>query len=194
MNFDLLVSSIEQTHQHFQQQASKAINVSLTLRNWLTGYYIVEFELHGEDRATYGDNLFNELARKLQLIKGIDRRSLYRFKDFYLLYPQIAQYLVDKTENSSSSTIVGSLTPQLRMPKKVGLSTPQSIQPFQVPVEQLLNKLSYTHIEQLLQLSDPLKRAFYEVPQQAWIIICLFRNTCSNFLKRNNSKPLLPTK
>lgn len=63
-------------------------------------------------------------------------------------YPQIAQYLLDKTGNSSNSTIVG-------------LSTPQSIQPFQVPAEQHLNKLSDTHIEQLLQLSDPLKLAFY---------------------------------
>lgn len=195
MNFNLLVSSIEQTHQHFQQQASKAINVSLTLRNWLTGYYIVEFELYGEDRATYGENLFNELARKLQLIKGIDRRSLYRFKDFYLLYPQIAQYLLDKTDNTSNSTIVGSLTPLLRMPQKVGLSTPQSIQPFQVPAEQLLNKLSYTHIEQLLQLSDPLKRAFYEVAaiNGCWSVRELKRQINSLYFERSglSAKPEL---
>jgi hypothetical protein len=36
MNFNFLVSTIEQTHHHFQQQAAKAINIQLTLRNWLT--------------------------------------------------------------------------------------------------------------------------------------------------------------
>ena len=33
MKFDVLIQAIEQTHQHFQHQASKAVNVSLTLRN-----------------------------------------------------------------------------------------------------------------------------------------------------------------
>lgn len=195
MNFNLLVSAIEQTHQHFQQQASKAINISLTLRNWLTGYYIVEFELHGDDRAIYGEKLFDELARKLQSIKGIDRRSLYRFKDFYTLYPQIAQYLLDKTEDSKNSSIVGSLTPQLRILEKVGLSTPQSIQPFQVPADKLLNKLSYTHIEQLLQLSDPLKRAFYEVAaiNGCWSVKELKRQINSLYFERTgmSAKPEL---
>lgn len=51
MNFESLISVIEQTHLHFQQQAIKAVNVSLTVRNWLIGFYIVEFELNGEDRA-----------------------------------------------------------------------------------------------------------------------------------------------
>jgi hypothetical protein len=96
MKFDVLIQAIEQTHQHFQHQASKAVNVSLTLRNWLIGFYIVEFELHGEDRAVYGQKLFEEMALRLKNIRGIDRRSLYRFKDFYQLYPQIAQYITDK--------------------------------------------------------------------------------------------------
>ena len=43
LNFGSLVSVIEQTHQHFQQQAVKAVNVSLTVRNWLVGYFIVTF-------------------------------------------------------------------------------------------------------------------------------------------------------
>jgi uncharacterized protein YqgV (UPF0045/DUF77 family) len=35
MNFDSLVAVIEQTHTHFKQQAVKAVNVSLTVRNYL---------------------------------------------------------------------------------------------------------------------------------------------------------------
>lgn len=55
MKFDALVNSIEQIHTHFQTEATKAINISLTLRNWLIGFYIVEFEQNGEERAKYGE-------------------------------------------------------------------------------------------------------------------------------------------
>jgi hypothetical protein len=61
MNFDLLLNTIQQTHTVFQQNAFKAVNMSLTLRNWLIGYYIVEFEQNGEDRAKYGESLLFKL-------------------------------------------------------------------------------------------------------------------------------------
>jgi hypothetical protein len=54
MKFDLLVDTIQHTHLSFQQKAIKAVNINLTLRNWLIGYYIVEFEQKGKDRAQYG--------------------------------------------------------------------------------------------------------------------------------------------
>jgi hypothetical protein len=52
MKYENLVESITQVHVQFQQQAVKAINRALTLRNWMVGYYIVEFEQNGEDRAS----------------------------------------------------------------------------------------------------------------------------------------------
>jgi hypothetical protein len=70
MNFESLVSLIEQTHHHFQQQAVKAVNVSLTVRNWLVGFYIVEFEQNGKDRAAYGQQLFKVLAQRIS-VKGL---------------------------------------------------------------------------------------------------------------------------
>ncbi len=200
MNFELLVSTIEQTHQHFQQQASKAINVSLTLRNWLTGYYIVEFELHGEDRANYGDKLFDELANKLNSIKGIDRRSLYRFKDFYSLYPQISQYFLAE-QNSSllplslNSSIVETLTPQLKIAQIVGTVSPQYKQDNQVPAEKIVNKLSYSHLELLIQIPDLLKRTFYEIAtiNGCWSVRELKRQINSLYFERSgmSAKPQL---
>jgi len=65
MKYEILVDTIQKTHQHFQQQAAKAVNLSLTLRNWLIGFYIVEFEQKGEDRATYGENLFKLLSARI---------------------------------------------------------------------------------------------------------------------------------
>ncbi|MBP7091185.1 MAG: hypothetical protein KBA98_10200, partial [Syntrophorhabdaceae bacterium] len=49
-----------------QEKAVSAVNQSLTIRNWLFGHYIVEYEQSGEDRAKYGEKLLNSLSRKLQ--------------------------------------------------------------------------------------------------------------------------------
>ena len=75
MKFDLLVDTIHHTHQSFQQKAIKAVNINLTLRNWLIGYYIVEFEQKGEDRAQYGEQLVPSLSKKLG-IKGLAETNL----------------------------------------------------------------------------------------------------------------------
>ncbi|MDF9833056.1 hypothetical protein M2103_001273 [Ereboglobus sp. PH5-5] len=55
MNFDALIKSIADIHRQTHASATKAVNTALTMRNWLIGACIQEFELHGEDRATYGD-------------------------------------------------------------------------------------------------------------------------------------------
>ena len=78
-------------HEQLRAQAGRAINVSLTLRNWLIGAYIAEYELRGTDRASYGENLLNELVDRLAALKvsNCDRRKLYRYLRFYRLYPSI---------------------------------------------------------------------------------------------------------
>lgn len=166
MNFKALITIIEQTHEHFQQQAIKAVNVSLTMRNWLIGYYIAEFELSGEDRAKYGENLFTELADKFKHIKGIDRRALYRFKDFFKLYPHLQTEIVANLQLSAEYKSIGKVgmaTPQLISNSKVGSATPQLENNLSVPAVKILNYLSYSHIEQLIQIEDALKRAYYEI-------------------------------
>ena len=40
-------------------------NRDVTKRVWLTGYYIVEYEQHGSDRAKYGEGLIKKLAARL---------------------------------------------------------------------------------------------------------------------------------
>ncbi len=141
----------------------KAVNVSLTIRNWLIGYYIVAFELNGEDRAKYGDNLFNELSIKFKHIKGIDRRSLYRFKDFYKLYPHLQSEIISHTSflsNSLYDIIVGTATPQLIIETKVRTESRHLENKFIIPANKILQNLSYSHIEQLLQIEDDLKRGW----------------------------------
>ena len=167
LNFGSLVSVIEQTHQHFQQQAVKAVNVSLTVRNWLVGYYIVTFKQKGEDRAAYGSKLLSNLAESSKNIKGFDERSFRNFRMFYKLYPYLQTYIA---KNLSAMPIGGSLTTELSLSSENeefaimrSLTTESKSLDFLVLAEKIISQLSYTHIEQLLPIQDPLKRAFYEV-------------------------------
>ena len=113
MNFDSLVAVSEQTHTHFQQQAVKAVNVSLTVRNYLIGFYIVEFEQNGEDRAAYGARLVDSLADSINT-KGLGNRNLKLFRQFYLVYPEVAGVIKQFLETQSVSRIVQSATAQFQ--------------------------------------------------------------------------------
>jgi hypothetical protein len=89
ITFESLVVAIHKLHQGCVEQAAKAINISLTLRNWLIGYHICEFEQQGVDRASYGENIIGELAGRLQDlgVKRTDMRELRRYRRFYVVYP-----------------------------------------------------------------------------------------------------------
>ena len=69
LTFDKLVDSIRQVHKQLASQAGRAVNISLTLRNWMFGLYIAEFELRGKDRAVYGDKLFVDLVFYHRILK-----------------------------------------------------------------------------------------------------------------------------
>ena len=44
MNINQLSKNIVKIHNQFQQKAASSVNISLTLRNWWIGAYIVELE------------------------------------------------------------------------------------------------------------------------------------------------------
>lgn len=54
------------------------------------GCYIVEFEQHGEDRATYGEQLLKNLEKRLNT-KGLNERRFREFRRLYLIYPQLKE-------------------------------------------------------------------------------------------------------
>jgi predicted nuclease of restriction endonuclease-like (RecB) superfamily len=190
LNFGSLVTVIEQTHQHFQQQAVKAVNVSLTVRNWLVGYFIVTFEQKGEDRAAYGSKLLSNLAESSKNIKGFDERSFRNFRMFYKLYPHLQTYIAS---NLPVMPIWGSLTTELSLNHEnedfaitQSLTTESKSLGFLVPAEKMVSQLSYSHIEQLLPIQDHLKRAFYEVEciKGIWSVRELKRQINSLYFER----------
>ena len=84
------MQNVEDVHELTSMAAKGAVNVMLTVRNWASGYYFVEFEQNGQDRADYGSGLLTKLAEKLN-IKGLDRQMLTSCRIFYKRYPQMCE-------------------------------------------------------------------------------------------------------
>jgi hypothetical protein len=75
MTFENLIANVENVHEITSTYAKGAVNQLLTVRNWMIGYYIVEFEQNGKNRAEYGTRLLENMAKRID-IKGIDRQML----------------------------------------------------------------------------------------------------------------------
>jgi predicted nuclease of restriction endonuclease-like (RecB) superfamily len=159
-DFDALVTSIVHIHQQTQHFAAKAVNVALTLRNWLIGYRIEVYERQGVDRAAYGDKLMDTLVKRLvkQGWSRCDRRELYRFRQLYLAYPQIVESL------TPPSLLLPELGPLLALASPPAVPIVESVTPQSPPAHpELIFRLSFTHLAELIQLSDHTQRRFYEV-------------------------------
>ncbi len=193
-NFNKLISTIEQVHGQLQASAASAVNQALTMRNWLIGYYIVEFEQNGEDRAVYGEKLIERLSEKLSHIKGVDKRSLFKFRQFYLFYPHIETAIRGSlTPILNAEEKVGTLPPLLSNNQIVGTVSPLFGNNLIVPPNKLISKLSYSHIELLLNIDNQLKRTFYELEciKGTWSVRELKRQINSLYFERSglSAKP-----
>ena len=190
MNFESLVGRINQVQNVLQSQAAHAINLALTARNWLVGYYIVEFEQHGEDRAKYGEKLLKTLAKRLNR-RGFGERRLYEFRLTYIVYPQIGPVIANYIVNNNKDDILRLPTAKLQLndnleEEKLRLPTAKSDEEWQTPAERLFYRLSATHLVLLSNLKDPLKRAFYEQEtiRGCWTVTELDRQVSSQYYER----------
>jgi predicted nuclease of restriction endonuclease-like (RecB) superfamily len=154
MKLTQLVAAIESAHQAMRGQAVQSVNRALTIRNWLTGYYIVEFEQKGEDRAKYGERLLQTLVNELKgRVPGASQTALILFREFYQAYPQIYQTLSDK---------LALPYPVKKFPRNTIKIRQTPSDKFQISADLLLSRLSYSHFVELLKVREPLVRAFYE--------------------------------
>ena len=78
MKFDKLISQIEKINSDLQSKALQSVNQALTIRNWMIGHHIYEYEQKGLDRAKYGDKLLLTIASEFSKknMKGFGFRSL----------------------------------------------------------------------------------------------------------------------
>ena len=89
LTFRDLAEAIRKTHTIISQQTNRAVNMGLTLRNWLIGYYIRQYEQNGSDRAYYGSKLLKTLGKELKksLNKCYSERYLRLCRQIYGTYP-----------------------------------------------------------------------------------------------------------
>jgi hypothetical protein len=100
MDFKELIISLSKINEQLREQAIRAVNTSLTLRNWFFGFYILEFEQSGKDRAEYGKALLANIAAEMKAlaIPNTDERELRRYRQFYITHPAAANLITSQNQ------------------------------------------------------------------------------------------------
>lgn len=187
MKFDTLIEAIDLTQNSLLRRQAQVANYSLSIRNWLIGCYIVEFEQKGEERAVYGSELLSKLSKALRKKrqKGFSETQLSVFRQFYTNYEYlntlilrdvfVKEILLTLSEELKE-TIFLTLSEKFASPKHLMHSTVSGIeilptvseelkQPenskYIAPVD-LITKLSFSHFVELLKLDSQNKKYFYE--------------------------------
>ncbi len=162
LNIQLLADAIGNLHLQTQAKAVQQVNLMLTVRNWIAGRYIVEYEQNGNDRAQYGAKAMKELAARLRHIKGMSESQLYLFRDFYNSYSHffltVSGILQQNgfQNNEKFLTVSGIFgEPYAQAPLTEEIQS--------LPPEKLISNLHFSHFIELLKAETPLKRVFYEV-------------------------------
>ena len=127
-------------HHTFQEKVMQSFSVNLALRNFVVGYYIVEDEQKGSDRATYGQKIIDNLAMKLPHIKEVSATALRAMRQFYIAYPQIAQTLSD----------------ELRLPH-FSIQHTVCVESVSIKPNKHLRYFSYSHFIELIKIDDNLE-------------------------------------
>ena len=137
-SFGEFASAVQKLHESSYSSAVKAVNRIATVRNYVIGFYIVEYEQNGKDRAEYGSKLIKTLAEKINK-KGLNETLLKISRAFYLNYPQIKDFLQGKSPIASDFSTAGN---------------------------SIIEKLSFSHIREIMTVDDKLARYFY-APEKA---------------------------
>lgn len=143
IKFEMLADSIKNINLKAGNAAKSAVNQLMTLRNWAIGYYIVEYEQGGSDRAEYGTRLLKTLEEQIAE-KGMNSTLFKWCRQFYILYPQIG----------------ATVSHQFNLPY-FGKSATVSHQ-FITKPDVLVNNLSFSHIREIMVIDDAFERFFYE--------------------------------
>ena len=180
-SFDHLSELVLQLHDSAYSATVKAINRFATIRNYVIGFYIVEYEQHGNDRAKYGDRLLKRLAESVNK-RGINETILKNCRRFYLAYPQIKDYLTAISPTASKKSLGKSPT----LSDKSSQISPTLSDNFVTPAAELVSKLSFSHIVEILTIDDPLARFFYETEciRCCWSVKELRRQISTNLYFR----------
>ena len=142
-----------------KQALAVSINEIIKTTYWRIGQYIVEFEQQGNAKAKYGTSLLSNLAKLLRarVGRGYSRPNLNNMRKFYLMYP------ICQTSDKS------------------GLPNLQTN-----GICQTSDKLTWSHICELVTIDDQLEREFYEKEciSEGWTVNELHRQKESGLFMR----------
>jgi predicted nuclease of restriction endonuclease-like (RecB) superfamily len=188
LNFEQLVNLCRETHEAMQGQAIRAVDAALVIRNWLFGWYIVEYEQKGEDRAQYGAFVIKRLSEALsrQLGKGFSARSLEQARRFYLTFRSIPQTpSAESLLSDETARIAQTVSAQLFNEEE---PSPPDIMQWTLVLPSVKHRFSlgWSHYVELLTLDDPAERRFYEIEAAAnqWSVRELQRQIASSLYQR----------
>ena len=184
-SFEELSQYVVETHSHAQGCAMKAINQMATLRNWLIGCYIVEYEQNGSDRAKYGDKLLKRLEERVNT-KGLNETLFLAARRFYSFYPQIADIISPSIHPilSDKSSVDNEISATASQESAISATASPK---FVTPAPILISRLSFSHIREIMLQDDPLARFFYETEciKGTWSVRELRRQIASNLYFRS---------
>lgn len=194
LNFENLSETLLNLNKVFEDGTAKAINRNITARNWLVGYYIVNYEQNGKDRAEYGEKIIRKLADRLNK-KSLSYRNLQLYKQFYLefkvLESPIKTYILD--EFKSEETLISNANLNLIEEKSDSKDSANSVCTIQdnkeihIPAELLFKNISYSHFTLIMGVENPLARTFYEIEtiKGVWTVRELKRQIDTNYFERS---------
>lgn len=194
LDFEQLIGQITNTHKALQNSAKLIINRHVTAKAWLTGFYIVEYEQKGSDRAKYGEHLLQDLADRLQGDKAFSYRSLRLYRQFYLVYHSlespITNYLLSLSSNWQSPIAnlqISESQNHTIWQSPIAKSQHDNEADYAPAPQKLFDNLSFTHFAALVSIQDPLQRAFYETMaiRGTWSVRELQRQIDTNYYQRS---------
>lgn len=151
-------------------QAYSAINFIMVRAYWLVGRRIVIEEQNGNFRAEYGKLILKRISVELSkdFDKGLDERRIRKIRQFYLTFPfkNLWHSQGAGTANEKWHSLSAEFDNELQY--------------------NLFTRLSWSHIRQLLRLSDENVRTWYikESAENNWKVRTLERNISSQYYQR----------
>lgn len=181
---DVVVTEIVDLIEVARRRAARAVNATMTAAYWWIGRRIVLEEQRGSRRAEYGEELIEQLARRLTMRfgRGFGTTNLKQMRTFYLAYAEIGQ-----TRSDQTGTVEIPIRDSVRDPisKARIRQTLSDESDLLGPVSAKL-LLPWPHYVKLLSLKNDLAGRFYEAEalRGGWTVRQLDRQIQTQFYER----------
>ena len=160
------ILEIKEILSNARKRAYSAVNSAMVEAYWNIGKRIVEEEQDGKERAIYGKEIIKNISEELtkEFGKGFSTTNIRYFRQFYILYPNAIRHSVsDKSQNNQNQILKTISNDYL-----------------------YLQKLSWTHIRQILKIQSKDAQQWYlkEAAEQNWSVRTLDRNISTLYYQR----------